>query len=276
MSSSALRLTLLLAVLSLAACGGEDSPVAVSGETVDFFDLRVEDVGANRAVVRFSTSQPTSCEAEYGLSENGLDQVALDPTMGVDSLAIEHDVALEDLAPGTTYFYRARVTDGDDQTFRSDIQPFTTLPLAESNLMNVALRAAGTTAIEVSSNFGGGDSDSDWGAHRAIDGRMSTAWATNGDGDGAFVTFDLGQERRLVRFGFRSRQMADGTAIVTQVRLVFGDGETIGPFDTPDPAQLYQFDLEPMRATRIVRLEAVATTGGNTGALEIQFFTIVE
>lgn len=67
--------------------------------------------------------------------------------------------------------------------------------------------------------------------------------------------------------------MADGSSITTQVRLVFGDGETAGPFATPDPTRLYQFDIEPMRVARTVRLEAVATTGGNTGALEIQFFT---
>jgi hypothetical protein len=276
MQSSVLRLTLLLAAFSLAACGGGDSPTVAADESIDFVGLRVEEIGATRAVVRFSTSRPTSCEAEYGLAEENLDRVAVDPDMGAGALAIEHEVALEDLAPATTYFYRARATDGDDRTFRSSIQQFTTPPLTESSLVNVALRTAGTTAIEVSSNFGGGDSDSDWGAHRAIDGRMSTAWATNGDGDDAFATFDFGQERTLVRFGFRSRQMADGSSIITQVRLIFGDGETAGPFDTPDPAQLYQFDIQPVQVTRTVRVEAVATTGGNTGALEIQFFTAGE
>ena len=104
---------------------------------------------------------------------------------------------------------------------------------------------------------------------------MGTEWATDGDGDEASITIELTSEQTLRRFLFRSRKMPDGSSIITSVQLVVGQGtgrRTIGPFETPDPDVAYTFDLEPPLITRVVTVEAVTTTGGNTGAREIQLF----
>jgi hypothetical protein len=45
----------------------------------------------------------------------------------------------------------------------------------------------------------------------------------------------------------------------------------LGPFEAPDPGQSYTYDLDEVTARRI-RIEAVETTSGNTGAREIQLF----
>ncbi|MBW2686830.1 MAG: hypothetical protein JRE19_13075, partial [Deltaproteobacteria bacterium] len=77
--------------------------------------------------------------------------------------------------------------------------------------------------------------------------------------------------RDIEAFGFRSRKMTDGTSIITSVQIIF-DGDTMmGPFATPDPDQRYTFEIAPTRAQR-VRVEAVTTTGGNSGVKEIEFF----
>ena len=275
---SHLRSWALIGLMAIAtACSDDSSPNAADSELA-FSDLRVEEISAGRAVIRFSTSRPTTCEAEYGRAANRLDQIAVDPNMGPDAFALDDEVSLEDLTPGTIYYYRARAVDAEGRIFLSTVDQFTTEPLEQSQqpLVNVALRTAGTTVADVSSNFGGADIEATWGAYQAIDGQMATAWATHGDGDSAFVTLDLGRQRTLVRFGFRSRQMADGSSIVTRVRLLFDDSSTAGPFDTPDPGQVYLFDLTPSVTTRTVRVETVASTGGNTGAREIQLFSAEE
>jgi hypothetical protein len=122
--------------------------------------------------------------------------------------------------------------------------------------------------IARSSNYGGaGDLDA-WGVAAAFDGQMATEWATAGDGDGAFVVVDLGTPRRLVGVAYRSREMGDGTSIVRGFQLLI-DGVAYGPFASPDPALRYVFDLPSVEA-KVVRFEAVDTTGGNTGAREIE------
>jgi hypothetical protein len=271
-SGLAFAVVVMLGLATLGGCGGSDT--GTNGAGLTFGNLRVEEIGSQRAVIRFTTSQPASCEAEYGLSAEALSQRATDPMMAPGQLVMEHRVPLEDLTPATSYFMRARATDGAGRTFRSEIMQFTTLPESPApELVNVALRGAGTAVTEVSSNFGHGDDDSTWGAHKAIDGLMSTEWATHGDGDGAFLALDLGASRTIYRFGFRSRQMSDGSSIITRVRVIVEEtGAVLGVFDTPDPAQTYLFDLPTPVAARMLRVETVTTTGGNTGAREIQFF----
>jgi hypothetical protein len=95
--------------------------------------------------------------------------------------------------------------------------------------------------------------------------------------DAAALTIDFGRERQLIRFEFRSRAMSDGSAIITSIRLVIDDGRLIlGPFETPDPDVEYSFDFEAPVTARTVRVEAVTSTGGNTGAREIRFYSLDE
>lgn len=257
------------------AAGGEMPPGTDAGlvEDVEFLDLRVEELTDVRAVVRFDTSLPTSCEVEWGLTADALVNTATDPSMEEGEVAIEHEVPLEDLSPDTMYFWRAKGTDVDERTFYSDVLSFrtpmgTTMPTGE----NVATMTMGTSVVDVSSNFAGMANANTWGANNTIDGSMSTEWSSDGDGDDAWVTLDFGVMRDVQSFGFRSRKMLDGTSIVTSVRLIFDGDTTMGPFATPDPDLRYEFPLTPIRA-RQVRVEVVTSTGGNTGAKAIQFFT---
>ena len=283
-----------LAVLSLTlwtTCGdGDGSAGPAPDESVEFTDLRAERITATSAMVRFNTSRLTTCEAQYGVVESALDRVSTDPMMGT-ARALEHNVPLEGLAPGTTYYYRARATDEEGDTFLSDLGQFTTLSLDEipepgslvdpAGLVNVATLASGSSVISVSSNFGGGSIASVWGANSAFDGDMASEWATNGDGDDAFIEVDFGRERTITRFGFRSRKMADGSSVITSLRLLISTDAAStalvkGPFETPDPDQTYLYDFAAPVTARRIRLEAVTTTGGNTGAKEIQFFGPVD
>ena len=139
-----------------------------------------------------------------------------------------------------------------------------------SALTNFAALDQGSTVPAVSSNFGDAANNATWGADNAIDGRMSTEWATSGDGDDAWIDVDFGQHRQITRVEFRSRVMPDGTSIILSLQIRFDDGPAFGPFSTPDPDVLYEFDLESSVIARRVLVEAMTTTGGNTGAHEIR------
>lgn len=258
-----------LALCSLSGCSNSNPSAAETD--LQFVDLRAEDVAATRAVIRFSTSRQTTCEAEYGLHPDSLDQSATDPSMGPELYSFDHEVPLEDLLPATLYYYRARATDETGQTWHSDTQQFVTesAPVA-AQLTNFASLDQGSLIAAVSSNFGNAANGDTWGANLAIDGRMTTEWATNGDGDDAWIDIDLGQPRRITRFEFRSRVMPDGTSIIASLLLRLDGGDAIGPFSTPDPDVLYGFDLDTAVTARRVVIEAETTSGGNTGAREIR------
>lgn len=265
------QVTLALLLSSLAACGS-----SVAGEpepSVEFLNMRVEDVASTRAVIRFDTSRPTTCEVEWGLSMDAMTTTATDPNMEPGTFAEEHEVPLEDLSPDTMIFFRAKATDPMGNTYYSEAMSFRTeMGDGGPARANVALLSMGSRIVDKSSNFGNVADDSTWGANNAIDGSMSTEWSSNGDGDDAWLSIDFGQMRDLEAFGFRSRKMTDGTSIITSVRIIFDEQTTMGPFATPDPDQRYVFEITPTRAQR-VRVEAVSTTGGNTGVKEIEFFS---
>lgn len=263
-------------VLLLLGCGGAD-PV----DTNIFRDLRAEELSPTSAVVRFETTIETTCEVEYGPAGESMTESATDPTMSATNRHVrDHNVPLFGLTPETAHDYRARAVGIDGTVYISDVATFSTLvDNTPPNTLNVAALGSGTTVIAVSSNFGGAANDATWGINNALDGDVGTEWATNGDGDAAYAALDFGQARELRLFRFRSRQMQDGSSIIEKVRLVVtdvGGGATIlGPYDTPDPATLYSFELDPPVTTQEVRVEAVQTTGGNTGAREIQLLVNV-
>lgn len=251
---------------SAIACGGEQA-------TTELSQLRVEEVAGNRAVVRFETSLPTSGEVQFGTSEDELDRSAIDVAMAPGELSFVHEVPLEDLEPDTEYTWRARAVDRDHAVVLTEPDSFTTLDdESEAEGDNVALRSAGAKVFEVSSNWGGGKNDSTYGADHAFDGKMASEWASDGEGDAAWIELEFGGLRRITGFGFRSRHMSDGSSVIRRVELAF-DGDTErGPFDAPDATQRYLFPIEPPVEASRVRIEAVETTGGNTGAREIEFY----
>ena len=255
-----------------AACGAGDG--GTDAASAGFFsDVRIDANTGDRAVVRFGTALPTSCEALYGLTADALDTTATDPDMAPGQRVTDHNVPLENLVPLTTYFFRARATDASGHVYTSDVGTLTTAAGdAVLSMTDVAHAAMGTTVTQVSSNWSGEPDDGAWGVDHVIDGDMYTEWSSNGDGNGAYVVLDFGQMRTVTYFGFRSRKMRDGTSIIQSVRVVFDGTQTLGPFDTPDPDTRYAFPLTSPITARTVRVEAIATTGGNTGAKEIQFF----
>ncbi|MEW5853686.1 MAG: discoidin domain-containing protein [Myxococcota bacterium] len=256
----------------LAACGPSSSG-ADAGTDVRFINVRVEEIAARRAVVRFTTSRPTTCEVHFGLTPDALTRTATDPDMAEGRLETEHEVPLEDLTPVTTFHFRPVATDGEGRQFQGDPGSFTTLAESGTTEVNAALLSRGANVAEVSSNYGGGDNTSGWGANKALDGEMATEWASNGDGDGAYLVVDLGADALVSAVGFRSRKMADGTSIIRSIRVRLDDSAPLGPFDTPDPDTTYRFPLDSPTTARRVRFEAVTTSGGNTGAKEVQVFT---
>jgi hypothetical protein len=272
----AARLSIVVAVTAcLAACGEArvDDTAVEASEALEFLDLRVEDVSATRAVVRFRTSRPTSCEALFGTDPDNLDRRATDPDMAEGELSLDHEVPLEDLLGETTYSWRAVAVDAAGRTDISATQSFTTPPsLDTSGWVNVAPTTQGTTLMGKSSNWAGAADDGAFGAMNAIDAQMATEWSSDGDGDDAWLELDLGQARPLLGFGYRSRMMTDGSSIVTSAELLL-DGETrLGPFATPEHTRAYRFEFSAPITAQRVRFEARSSTGGNTGARDIQLF----
>jgi len=285
-----IKRTLLLSLFALYSCSSDDGTsegmpsdseamnssekAGAQSDAVQFINLRVDEISVVRAVVRFETSEPTTCEAIFGTNPETLDNTAIDPDMEEGELAVEHVIPLEDLKGDQKYYWRGKITDAEGNTYVSELNEFSTLTAGSTMVTtNFASIAEGTTVIDVSSNFGNADNDATWGIENALDGMMATEWSSNGDGDDAWVMLNFGRMRTLKQFKYRSRKMSNDTSIVQSVQLVLDDGQTVlGPFMTPDPDQSYTFDLDPPISTDSIRVEAVKTTGGNTGAKEIQFF----
>jgi hypothetical protein len=268
------KLLMLLACLLQMTCTKKKTDTSDSNSI--FKNVRVEEIAANRAVIKFDTTIPTTCEAQYGTSKEGLDKTARDPNMAEGSFELVHEVPVEDLASGTNYFYRAKAADASGLIQYSEIFSFATLTgVPAGSAINVASKNQGAVISEVSSNFGGSGAgnDSSWGANNAIDDSMNSEWASNGDGNKAYLVINLSREFLLTGVGFRSRKMSDGSSIITSFKLVFADQSEQGPFSTPDPDQIYTFDFETPVKSQQVRFVALTTTGGNTGAKAIQLFS---
>ena len=236
-----------------------------------FSDLQINEIISNRAVYSFKTSVPTRCVAEYGLSEDNLDLSATDPEIVEGEYRTDHVIPLEDLTPESVYYIRAKAVNEDGAEFLSQTSPFTTIANTTSLGRENLAALEDITITGVSSNFGDEDDDSAFGINNAFDGSFATDWASSGDGDSAFVQFEFSSESEIGGFGFRSRKMADGTSIISKVRLIFDDVE-YATLDLDSPDNLKEFNFTtPVLATK-VRVEAVETTGGNTGAKEIRFY----
>ena len=95
----------------------------------------VEDVGNNYAVVAWTTNDGSSSFVRYGTDQNNLGQTAqtdyVDSDKGSQNGQLKpatHRVRIENLQPGTNYFFVADSTDGDNTTgeAKSPVAQFTT------------------------------------------------------------------------------------------------------------------------------------------------------
>ena len=142
-------------------------------------------------------------------------------------------------------------------------------PDVEGN--NLALAERGASVVGVSSNFGGGNIDSAYGASNALDGDTSTEWSSDGDGDGAWIEIALATKTNVTSLGFWTRTMGT-SAQISSFQVVTDLGRTIGPF-TVDSAGTVSFFETDFEATRL-RFEVIESSGGNTGAIEIEVYGV--
>ena len=186
----------------------------------------------------------------------------------------QHHAALRGLQPGTEYHYRLQGSgpDGtlyvsDDFTFRTPAAtPATTATEAIAPRTNLAATAAGGRIVEVSSSFGESDT---WAAENAIDEDPNSEWSSAGDGDAAFLTVELAQRQPITAVGMWTRTMGS-SAQVSQFQVLTEDGTILGPFDLPAADRLHVFPV--IAEAQRLRFEVVASSGGNTGAIEIAVF----
>ena len=134
---------------------------------------------------------------------------------------------------------------------------------------NLASLDNGARVIAVSSAFGGAALDEPWGGEGAIDGDPTTQWSSDGDGDDAWIEIELAEVTAVVRIGFWTRTMG-ASAEIRSFQVVSDDGATHGPFALAGPADMSYFDVE--FTTQRLRFEAVETSEGNTGAVEIEVY----
>lgn len=255
----------------------EAGPEVVATVDVAFSQLRAEEITEESALIRFTTSAPVLGSVEYGLSGASLDNVAVDPSADPQAGRTSHSIALAGLSAETSWTVQARGVDAlgvlhvsktlEFSTLASQVQPVTG---------NVALAIHGTTIAAVSSNFGGLPNGSSKGADKAIDDDLDSFWASNNDGDAAYIELDLGTKRTVARVGLAAYNQLPlpGSGHIQTARVLFDGADSgLGTVSLEDPDALYSFDLPAPVAVRRVRVEAVTTNGGNTGLREVQLFT---
>lgn len=83
-----------------------------------------ESVTTRKALINWTTDRVSDSRIEYGL-ESG---IYFEEEVSNSTQVIGHTITLNNLTPGTTYFYRAKWTDVDGNTGVSDEKSFVTLP----------------------------------------------------------------------------------------------------------------------------------------------------
>ncbi len=270
------RLALLaLVAIAAAACSGGDGDEAAA--VLPFSEVQASDLVfendptfTGRGIFRVTTTEAMICSITWGPTEAmGNQNNSLDMN---GSGIIDHNVLLPGAEPGTTYFFRVQGSTADGQLYQSELGTFA-LPAVETSDalgaggdgqdrgVNLALAA---TVVDVSSEFSGS-----WAGANAIDGDLSTEWATAGDADEAYIEIDLGSVEDVRAVEFVTRSMADGSALTVAYSIV-ADGQEVGPFPAGTPAASRTFEVH--FSAQSLRFELFDTTGGNTGAVEIRVY----
>jgi hypothetical protein len=182
----------------------------------------------------------------------------------------DHQPLLLGLEPDTEYHYRLQGTAADGTIYVSDDMMFRTPPPEANAEVNFASLEAGARVLAVSSNLGGAADDEIWGANSAIDGNRGTAWSSDGDGNEAFIEFQLAQPVNLYAIEVWTRTMSNNTAQIISFTLTTNDGTVLGPFTLDDAERAYRFDVDVIASS--LRLDAMDSNGGNTGLIEFGAF----
>lgn len=246
-------LALLLAISACSSAG--DGEVRSFAEIADGDPQITFDPSATVATLTIRTTVDAVCAVVYG-ENSPSGGIATDQDMGGGAHA-DHQAVMTGLRPETTYQYRLQGVAADGNLYRSDVFTFTT-PAATENAYGENL-AQGATVVDVSSEF-----NSSFAATNAVDGDVSTEWSSDGDGDDAYITIDLGQETAITAVAFRTRSMGDGSSITETFTVEAGDA-TYGPFPAGEP-------VEVTLTTTQLTFRVETSTGGNTGAVEIEIY----
>ncbi len=112
-----IALTVVLAAMAIWAVAQTTTQRITSGP-------KVENVTSNSVVIAWSTDINSSSVVQYGTNRNNLDQVAEAPWGGVT-----HRVTLQNLQPGTVYYFRVTSGQarGNGESSSSPIDEFHTL-----------------------------------------------------------------------------------------------------------------------------------------------------
>ena len=267
----ALLAVAVFAIVGAACSGGETNADVRPFEEVQGSDLTFENdpTFPGRGIFRVTTTEPMICAIVWGETED-LGNFNNSLEMNGTGLA-QHNVFLPGAEPGGTYFYRVQGSTADGTLYQSDLMTFTLPEVEEDDGASAASTDLGpnlaleATVVEVSSEFG----DS-WAANNALDGDLNTEWSSRGDGDGSYITIDLGSAQNIAALAFLTRTMADGSATTTTYTITVDGGETFGPYPAGNPA-----DSQPAEVDftgQVLRFDVASSSGGNTGAIEIQVF----
>jgi hypothetical protein len=221
------------------------------------------------------TSIPVICAAAYGPTTS-YGHLASDPTMAGSAIT-HHQPLLSGLQPDTQYHLRMQGVGPDGTIYKSKDYTFRT---AKAQILagkpkgrNLALLSAGARVTGVSSNYGGGDNNSAYSANKAFDGDAATQWSSNGDGSKAWIEIEIPQRTHVTEIGMWTRTMGS-SAQVSSFRVVAdgggGVGKAYGPFKLADATSIHYF-MTDFTAQRL-RLEVLDSSGGNTGAVEIEVY----
>jgi hypothetical protein len=227
-------------------------------------DIIIEpDSTGDGAVLRVVTSIDVACAVSYGPTSE-LGSIATDTDMAGGGHT-NHQPLMIGLEGGETYSYQVSAIAADGALYQSELIQFTYEPgdgavqAAQPPADNVADMAKVT---DVSSAY----SDAFVGAN-AIDGDRSTEWSSAGDGDDAYIVLTFGEEMQIEGVGFRTREMSDGTSITTSFTATV-DGRVYGPFEAGPGLSIGLLDS----VGSVVRIDVETSTGGNTGAIEIEVY----
>ncbi|MBI4330976.1 MAG: discoidin domain-containing protein [Chloroflexi bacterium] len=268
---SILSILLILLAITLSSCAtsNKDTIQSLSNLSQGVDGPHVRDIGATSVSIVFTSGVPVVCNVAYG-TDDSYGKLAVMPMAGA---VTQHELHLAGLEPDTTYHFKATVTDLAGNVYQSDDKTFTTTKgdmTAKPAGRNVAAASEGARIVGVSSNWGGGNLDSSFGGNKAIDGNSSTEWSSNGEGDGAWIEIELSQSFDLAAIGFRTRTMGS-SAQISSFSVVVDGSQRLGPFAVPDASTTHYFPVD-VRARRL-RFEVESSSGGNTGAVEIEAYS---
>ena len=244
------------------------------GDLTDILEseIQVVDITSNSAKVIAQTTVDVACAVAFGTTTD-YGRLAVDSDMGGTGHS-DHGPQLTGLEPdtiyhltfggigpdGTVYGYR-------DLTFRT--KPADAGPEQNTRGENLALAENGGRVSSVNSNYGSPSRDSSFGANNVLDGKSSTQWSSQGDGNGAWIEIELAQDSHVTSLGFWTRTMGT-SAQISSFRVITDRSEVFGPFDLADASSVHYFDIE--LTAKKLRFETIDSSGGNTGAVEIEVY----